>query len=87
MAEEPDAEGCGSAWRSTAPRAPGAAARGARRRSPLRSGLIAPRGGVRRLCPAAPPAHVDHSHETGRVRGVLCFSRNAALGQFKISPR
>ncbi|TWV56521.1 recombination endonuclease VII [Streptomyces misionensis] len=48
--------------------------------------LVASQGGVRCICPAAPPAHVDHSHETGRVRGVLCFSCNAALGQFKDQP-
>ncbi|MFH7335351.1 endonuclease VII domain-containing protein [Streptomyces sp. KHY 26] len=47
---------------------------------------IASRGGVCCVCLAAPPAHVDHSHETGRVRGVLCFSCNAALGQFKDQP-
>ncbi|MER6859244.1 endonuclease domain-containing protein [Streptomyces pilosus] len=29
---------------------------------------------------------MDHRHGTGRVRGVLCFSRHAALGQFKDRP-
>ncbi|MFF8728500.1 endonuclease VII domain-containing protein [Streptomyces sp. NPDC015171] len=51
-----------------------------------RDGPVASRGGVRCICPAAPAAHVDHCHETGRVRGVLCFSCNAALGQFKDQP-
>ncbi|MGV9356103.1 endonuclease VII domain-containing protein [Streptomyces misionensis] len=48
--------------------------------------LVASQGSVCCICLAAPPAHVDHSHETGRVRGVLCFSCNAALGQFKDQP-
>ncbi|MFC9929387.1 endonuclease VII domain-containing protein [Streptomyces sp. NPDC127190] len=48
--------------------------------------LVASQGGVCCICLAAPPAHVDHCHETGRVRGVLCFSCNAALGQFKDRP-
>ncbi|AKJ14215.1 hypothetical protein ABB07_30440 [Streptomyces incarnatus] len=51
-----------------------------------RDALIASQGGVCCICLAAPPAHVDHCHETGRVRGVLCFSCNAALGQFKDQP-
>ncbi|MFF8597113.1 endonuclease domain-containing protein [Streptomyces sp. NPDC015220] len=51
-----------------------------------RDELIASRGGVCCISPAAPAAHVDHCHETGRVRGVLCFSRDAALGQFKDRP-
>ncbi len=48
--------------------------------------LIAARQGVCCICPIAPAEHVDHCHETGRVRGVLCFSCNAALGQFKGRP-
>ncbi|WP_079152247.1 endonuclease VII domain-containing protein [Streptomyces sp. RTd22] len=45
--------------------------------------LVAEQQGVCCICLAAPAAHVDHDHGTGRVRGVLCFSCNAALGQFK----
>ncbi|MBQ1000616.1 endonuclease VII domain-containing protein [Streptomyces nigra] len=51
-----------------------------------RQGLVASQGGVCCICLAALPEHVDHCHETGRVRGVLCFSCNAALGQFKDRP-
>ncbi|MFE2280567.1 endonuclease VII domain-containing protein [Streptomyces sp. NPDC059454] len=46
----------------------------------------ASQAGVCCACLSAPPQHVDHCHETGRVRGVLCFSCNAALGQFKDRP-
>lgn len=33
------------------------------------------------VCGAADPAHVDHDHLTGGVRGVLCFNCNGALGK------
>ncbi|MFG2599741.1 endonuclease VII domain-containing protein [Streptomyces sp. NPDC048462] len=48
--------------------------------------LIAAQQGTCCICLAASAEHVDHCHETGRVRGVLCFSCNAALGQLKDRP-
>ncbi|WP_322974597.1 endonuclease domain-containing protein [Actinacidiphila epipremni] len=33
-----------------------------------------------------PPVHVDHCRETGRVRGVLCFNCNSAIGKLGDDP-
>ncbi|MFI0738473.1 endonuclease VII domain-containing protein [Streptomyces sp. NPDC021100] len=51
-----------------------------------REEMIKEQGGVCCICLSARPVHVDHCHVTDKVRGVLCFSCNAALGQFKDRP-
>jgi hypothetical protein len=51
--------------------------------------MLERQGGGCAIC-GKPPGdialHVDHCHETGRVRGLLCFACNAGLGQFKHDP-
>nr|WP_120724971.1 endonuclease VII domain-containing protein [Streptomyces hundungensis] len=37
-------------------------------------------------CLSAPAVHVDHCHQTGRVRGVLCFNCNSAIGKLGDDP-
>ena len=47
---------------------------------------LAKQNGGCAICGRAPAAkgslHVDHDHESGRVRGLLCFRGNNALGDF-----
>ncbi|WP_207945268.1 endonuclease VII domain-containing protein [Actinomadura rubrisoli] len=49
--------------------------------------MVARQGGVCVICLREPAKHVDHSHLTGVVRGILCFKCNGALGQFHDDPR
>ncbi|MCB5180408.1 endonuclease VII domain-containing protein [Streptomyces antimicrobicus] len=51
-----------------------------------RDEMVAAQGGVCVICRKGPAEHVDHDHQTGRVRGVLCFACNSALGKFKDRP-
>jgi hypothetical protein len=47
--------------------------------------MLANQGGGCAICGRRPgkiSLHVDHDHETGRIRGALCFRCNNALGDF-----
>jgi hypothetical protein len=48
--------------------------------------MLEEQDGVCAICRTAPAAHVDHDHETGAVRALLCFNCNGGLGQFRDDP-
>ena len=51
--------------------------------------MLAAQGGVCAIChqprPEERTLHVDHDHSTGAIRGLLCFTCNNALGDFRDS--
>ncbi|MEV7089938.1 endonuclease VII domain-containing protein [Streptomyces sp. NPDC093085] len=51
-----------------------------------RDELISSQMGTCSICLTASAVHVDHCHETGRVRGVLCFNCNSAIGKLGDDP-
>jgi hypothetical protein len=52
--------------------------------------MLAEQGGVCAVCSRPPTSgislHVDHDHATGRIRGLLCFRCNNALGDLEDDP-
>lgn len=58
-----------------------------KRRKTLRENLTEQHQGKCALCDAVmTEPHLDHSHDTGFVRQVLCRNCNLALGHFQDSP-
>jgi hypothetical protein len=47
--------------------------------------MVEAQGGTCAVCPGK-PEHVDHDHETGQVRGILCFNCNQSLGNVRDDP-
>lgn len=51
--------------------------------------MVAHQGNGCAICsvPFRNTPHIDHDHSTGQVRGLLCYSCNVAVGNFKDDPQ
>lgn len=49
--------------------------------------LVERQGGLCKACSRKQPLVVDHCHQTGRIRGLLCNDCNLAAGRLADSPR
>ena len=45
--------------------------------------MLEAQGGLCAICRERPAEHVDHDHLTGKVRAMLCFCCNQALGNLR----
>ena len=43
-------------------------------------------GGACRICLKVKPLCIDHCHDTGLIRGLLCINCNTSIGKFDDSP-
>jgi hypothetical protein len=48
--------------------------------------MLESQAGLCAICRSAPAEQVDHDHDSGAVRALLCFNCNGGLGQFKDDP-
>jgi hypothetical protein len=48
--------------------------------------MLAAQGGGCAICGKPNVDHIDHDHRSGRVRGILCFGCNVAIGQMDDDP-